>query len=87
MGLPPLEQVEEVTPPQEQRGGTSKKRKRSLSPRSYTAEIDKLLEEAKIKEAETEKALADAKKKVQVIRLAHTLAISTRKMLEKKRGI
>ena len=42
------------------------------------------MEEAKIKEAEAEKALAAAKKKVQVMRLAYTLAISMREWLEKK---
>ena len=42
------------------------------------------MEEAKIKEAEAEKALAAAKKKVQLMRLAYTLAISTGEWLEKK---
>ena len=43
------------------------------------------MEEAKIKEAEAEKALAAAKKIVQLMRLAYTLAISTGEWLEKKR--
>ena len=43
---------------------------------------DKLLEEAKKTEAEAEQALANAKKKLQVTRLAVALAKSTREWLE-----
>ena len=42
------------------------------------------MEEAKKVEAEAKEALAAAKRKVQVMRLAYTLAVSTREWLEKK---